>query len=73
MLEASAFREPADRAFAAMSANLDEDGNLQGVSAAVYAALVQEHYWHVPRGLIVPWGEGPVLTAAQARRAVVGG
>jgi unsaturated rhamnogalacturonyl hydrolase len=71
VLAADTFREPADRAFAAMSANLDEDGNLQGVSAAVYAALVQEHYWHVPRGLIVPWGQGPVLTAAQARRAVV--
>jgi unsaturated rhamnogalacturonyl hydrolase len=71
VLSARAFREPADRAFAAMSANLDAEGNLQGVSAAVYAALVQEHYWHVPRGLIVPWGQGPVLAAAQARRQVL--
>jgi len=73
VLDPAVFREPADRAFAAMSANLDADGNLQGVSAAVYAALVQEHYWNVPRGLIVPWGQGPVLTAAQARRLVAGG
>lgn len=50
--------------------NLDADGNLQGVSAAVYAALVQEHYWHVPRGYIVPWGQGPVLTAVLARQKV---
>jgi unsaturated rhamnogalacturonyl hydrolase len=71
VLPAGTFREPADRAFAAMSANLDADGNLQGVSAAVYAALVQEHYWHVPRGLIVPWGQGPVLTAALARRQLL--
>ena len=67
VLDAETFRAPADRAFAAMSNNLDADGNLQGVSAAVYAALVQEHYWHVPRGYIVPWGQGPVLTAALAR------
>lgn len=71
VLDAGTFREPADRAFAAMSANLDAEGNLQGVSAAVYAALVQQHYWHVPRGLIVPWGQGPVLTAAQARRQLL--
>jgi unsaturated rhamnogalacturonyl hydrolase len=71
VLPAGDFREAADRAFAAMSANLDAEGNLQGVSAAVYAALVQEHYWHVPRGLIVPWGQGPVLTAALARRQLL--
>ncbi len=61
------FRPAADRAYEAMYANLDEQGNLQGVSAAVYAALVQEHYWHVPRGYIVPWGQGPVLTALNER------
>ena len=72
VLDAETFRAPADRAFAAMSNNLDADGNLQGVSAAVYAALVQEHYWHVPRGLIVPWGQGPALTAVQARRQLIG-
>jgi unsaturated rhamnogalacturonyl hydrolase len=71
VLDAKIFREPADRAFTAMSNNLDGQGNLQGVSAAVYAALVQEHYWHVPRGLTVPWGQGPVLTAAQARRELL--
>jgi len=70
LLPASDFRVPADRAYDAMLANLDADGNLQGVSAAVYAALTQEHYWHVPRGYIVPWGQGPVLTAALARQQV---
>jgi unsaturated rhamnogalacturonyl hydrolase len=70
VLPAATFRPAADKAFAAMWANLDAEGNLQGVSAAVYAALVQEHYWHVPRGYIVPWGQGPVLTATLARREV---
>jgi unsaturated rhamnogalacturonyl hydrolase len=70
ILPASLFRPAADKAYDAMLRNLDVDGNLQGVSAAVYAALVQEHYWHVPRGYIVPWGQGPVLTAALARQKV---
>ncbi|HQZ11724.1 MAG TPA: glycoside hydrolase family 88 protein [Devosia sp.] len=67
ILPADRFREAADRAYDAMYRNLDAQGNLQGVSAAVYAALVQGHYWHVPRGYIVPWGQGPVLTALAAR------
>lgn len=70
LLPASEFRAAADKAYDAMLANLDADGNLQGVSAAVYASLTQEHYWHVPRGSIVPWGQGPVLTAALARQRV---
>ncbi|PRY25361.1 unsaturated rhamnogalacturonyl hydrolase [Aliiruegeria haliotis] len=64
-----AFAGPADKAFRAMVGNLDEAGNLRGVSAAVMSALVDEHYWHVPLDRIVPWGQGPVLTAASARAA----
>lgn len=67
LLPESEFAAPAARAFAAMEGNLDAEGNLQGVSAAVYAALVEEHYWHVPVNRIVPWGQGPVLAAAAAR------
>lgn len=70
LLPTALFRPAADRAYDAMYRNLDEQGNLQGVSAAVYAALVQEHYWHVPRGYIVPWGQGPVLTAVRERSRV---
>ncbi|MFV2035540.1 MAG: glycoside hydrolase family 88 protein [Halocynthiibacter sp.] len=66
------FEEPAERAFGAMVENLDADGNLMGVSAAVYSALQQEHYWHVPLDRIVPWGQGPVLTAIAARQALRG-
>jgi unsaturated rhamnogalacturonyl hydrolase len=73
LLPAKEFRAPADRAFAAMVAKLDGDGNLTGVSAAVYSALVQQHYWHVPLDRIVPWGQGPVLTAVAARAEVAGG
>jgi unsaturated rhamnogalacturonyl hydrolase len=69
LLPAGEFAEPAESAYRAMEANLDAAGNLMGVSAAVMSALVQQHYWHVPLNRIVPWGQGPVLTAAAARRA----
>ncbi|WP_226782376.1 glycoside hydrolase family 88 protein [Oceaniglobus trochenteri] len=67
LLPRDEFAGPAERAFAAMAANLDDQGNLRGVSAAVMSALVEEHYWHVPLDRIVPWGQGPVLTAIRAR------
>lgn len=63
------FEEPAELAYRAMVGNLDAQGNLMGVSAAVMSALVEEHYWHVPVNKIVPWGQGPVLTAIAARKA----
>ena len=69
LLPVAEFAEPAERAYRAMEAKLDSAGNLTGVSAAVMSALVQQHYWHVPLNRIVPWGQGPVLTAAAARRA----
>lgn len=69
LLPRDAFEEPAERAYQAMLGNLDGDGNLTGVSAAVMSALVEEHYWHVPVNKIVPWGQGPVLTAIAARKA----
>ncbi len=69
LLPATEFQEPANRAFNAFVRNLDSQGNLTGVSAAVYSALVEEHYWHVPLDRIVPWGQGPVLTALSARNA----
>lgn len=69
LLPRDAFAVPAQRAYHAMQGNLDDDGNLMGVSAAVMSALVEEHYWHVPVNKIVPWGQGPVLTAIAARKA----
>ena len=67
LLPEATFRDPADRAYAAMWKNLHGDGRFAGVSAAVYAALIEEHYWYVPVDFVVPWGQGPVLTAIAAR------
>ncbi len=72
LLPEAEFAEPADRAWRAMRGKLDAAGNLTGVSAAVMSALVDQHYWHVPLDQIVPWGQGPVLTAETARRAWAG-
>lgn len=43
--------------------SLDAAGQLREVSAAVYASTVLEHYAAVPRGYVVPWGQGPALLA----------
>lgn len=43
--------------------SLDAAGQLREVSAAVYASTVPEHYGAVPRGYVVPWGQGPALLA----------
>jgi len=51
------------RAAAALEGAFDAQGNLREVSAAVYSSTVAEHYRHVPRGFVVPWGQGPALLA----------
>lgn len=47
----------------AVLASLDADAQLREVSAAVYASTVPDHYAAVPRGYVVPWGQGPALLA----------
>jgi unsaturated rhamnogalacturonyl hydrolase len=54
----------AERAWSATIDALDESGLLSGVSAAVYSSTADEHYYAVPRGFDVPWGQGPLLVAA---------
>jgi unsaturated rhamnogalacturonyl hydrolase len=48
---------------AAVINSLDSEGQLREVSAAVYASTIPSHYAHVPRGYVVPWGQGPALLA----------
>ncbi len=69
ILSPDKFLKPAEKAYQAMVQNLDDAGNLLGVSAAVFSALIEAHYWHVPLNQIVPWGQGPVLTALAARQS----
>lgn len=55
--------DAAGRATDAVVAALDEHGGLREVSAAVMACTEPTHYEYVPRGFIVPWGQGPALLA----------
>ena len=65
LLDAS-FAEPAHRAWAGAVANVDANGLLLDVSAAVRPSTHESSYRHVPKGFLVPWGQGPLLVAAQA-------
>jgi len=67
LLDPSRFLPAADASYQAMLGKLDDNGDYRGVTAAVYSSTCDEHYWYVPSDKIVPWGQGPVLTAAAAR------
>jgi len=45
--------------------HVDKRGVLLDVSAAVWASTDASHYWNVPKGFVVPWGQGPLLLAAK--------
>jgi hypothetical protein len=55
----------ARRAWEAGTAALAPDGTLAGVSAAVWCSTALGHYGGVPVGFQVPWGQGPLLLAAE--------
>jgi unsaturated rhamnogalacturonyl hydrolase len=60
------FAEPSQQALTATLAATGAEGVLGGVSAAVWACTHPEHYHHVPRGFLVPWGQGPLVLALAA-------
>ncbi len=60
-------RAAAHRALEAALKSTGEDGILSGVSAAVNASTNPSHYAHVPRGFVVPWGQGPLALALAER------
>lgn len=64
LLPAEVFLPAGGQAWAATREALGEDGVLAGVSAAVWSSTSMAHYFHVPRGFTVPWGQGPALMAA---------
>jgi len=58
----------ARRALLAAVAATDRSGHLASVSAAVNACTTASHYAHVPRGFVVPWGQGPLALALATHR-----
>jgi unsaturated rhamnogalacturonyl hydrolase len=67
IVEGEAMEKSMARAREAILSSLDADGQLREVSAAVYASTEPSHYGRVPRGYVVPWGQGPALLALVAR------
>jgi len=63
VIELDAILPSVQRARTALTSSFDAHAQLREVSAAVYASTVAEHYQHVPRGYVVPWGQGPALLA----------
>lgn len=58
------FLESAIAAWRATWSQVDADGRLEDVSAAVRPSTTTTSYRHVPKGFVVPWGQAPVLLAA---------
>jgi unsaturated rhamnogalacturonyl hydrolase len=63
VVDGTAHAEAAERARVAMRDAVDAHGVLSGVSAAVWACTGVSHYDYVPRGFVVPWGQGPLVLA----------
>lgn len=60
------YRAVIDRAWPAMLSHLRDDGLFDGVSYETFPSFRSEHYRTMPRGAMVPWGQGPFLTACRA-------
>ncbi|MGH9616107.1 MAG: glycoside hydrolase family 88 protein [Acidobacteriaceae bacterium] len=60
------YRQVVDRAFAALLQQVSDDGKLDHVSYETYPSLHPEHYRMMPRGAMVPWGQGPLLAAIRS-------
>jgi unsaturated rhamnogalacturonyl hydrolase len=63
IVDESIVRPAMIKALAAVIADTNSDGELQNVTAAVFASTRKSHYEFTPRGFSVPWGQGPVALA----------
>jgi unsaturated rhamnogalacturonyl hydrolase len=61
--ECSRVVEPA---MAFLRRHLREDGALDGVSYETFPSTRPDHYRSMPCGAVVPWGQGPLLTAIRS-------
>ena len=55
-----------EAAMSYMVRHVREDGALAGVSYETFPSTRAEHYREMPRGAVVPWGQGPLLTAIRS-------
>ncbi|MCW5980417.1 MAG: glycoside hydrolase family 88 protein [Bryobacteraceae bacterium] len=55
-----------DRALRFLIEHVGADGALRDVSYETFPSTRVEHYRRMPRGAMVPWGQGPLLTALRS-------
>jgi unsaturated rhamnogalacturonyl hydrolase len=72
-LEESAFRPVVESALRFLLANIEATGLLAGVSYETFPSTRVEHYRKMPRGAMVPWGQGPLLTALRSYARLTSG
>jgi unsaturated rhamnogalacturonyl hydrolase len=57
-----------ERAFEFLIRHVNREGLLEGVSYETFPSTRAEHYRTMPRNAMVPWGQGPLLSALFARQ-----
>jgi unsaturated rhamnogalacturonyl hydrolase len=67
------FRPVVESALRSLLANMQPNGLLAGVSYETFPSTRAEHYRNMPRGAMVPWGQGPLLTALRSYTLLRGG
>ncbi len=65
-LEQSQFAPIVESALAFVLENTSAEGLLTGVSYETFPSTRVEHYRQMPRNAMVPWGQGPLLTALKS-------
>jgi len=60
------YRQVVDLGFRALMQRITDDGKLSDVSYETYPSLDPAHYKLMPRGAIVPWGQGPLLASIRS-------
>jgi len=62
-IESDRYYRLMESAMASMLESVRPGGLLDGVSYETFPSTRAEHYRRVPRGALVPWGQGPLLAA----------
>jgi unsaturated rhamnogalacturonyl hydrolase len=62
-LEPTQMQPSVESAISFLLKYIREDGLLMGVSYETFPSTRVEHYRQIPRNAMVPWGQGPLLTA----------
>lgn len=64
IVEGAHFLQSVQKAWKALTLQVDKAGLVRGVSADTWSAMEPEYYRSLPKGELSPWSQGPLLTAA---------